>query len=215
MTTSLKHLMPIKVLAQPHLYTSTHHLDQAHSYLIIRPHLHKSFRRTDILRPTSALQVECKVHLQKSGCRKASLLDLRNYYVMHMCTCTCTCLGAIPWPYSGLRESCKIWIANRHMRMRASLKNQWRWMRFEFGACAHFGCRPSQFARFTQTAVALWIGATTVTIFLRMRGLRFRAASWRGMSSKVQANCNPTVAMVLRGGNKSDPICIDSSPGRS
>ena len=25
-----------------------------------------------------------------------------------------------------------IWIANRNMRTRASLKNQWRWMRFEF-----------------------------------------------------------------------------------
>ena len=26
-------------------------------------------------------------------------------------------------------------------------------MRFEFRACTHFGCRPSQFARFTQTTV--------------------------------------------------------------
>ena len=48
------------------------------------------------------------------------------------------------------RESC---IANRNMRMRASLKNQWRWVRFEFRACSHFVCRPSQFERPTQTAV--------------------------------------------------------------
>ena len=34
--------MPIKVLAQPH-YSSTCHPDQDHSYLIIQPHLHKSF----------------------------------------------------------------------------------------------------------------------------------------------------------------------------
>ena len=31
------------------------------------------------------LQADCKVHTQKSGCRKVNiLLDLCNYYVMHM-----------------------------------------------------------------------------------------------------------------------------------
>ena len=37
--------MPVEVLAQPH-YASTRHTDQAHSYLMIQPHLHKSFRQT-------------------------------------------------------------------------------------------------------------------------------------------------------------------------
>ena len=31
------------------------------------------------------LQAECKVHMQKSGCREVNnLVDLRNYHVMHM-----------------------------------------------------------------------------------------------------------------------------------
>ena len=46
-------------------------------------------------------------------------------------------------------------------------------MRFEFRGCAHFVCRLSQFARFTQTAVCIYdivcIRGTSSTCFVRMR----------------------------------------------
>ena len=63
-------------------YASTRHPDQALFYLIIRPLLHKTFRRTSSdISSSSRVQSSCA----ESGCREAnSLLDFCKYYVMHM-----------------------------------------------------------------------------------------------------------------------------------